>query len=89
MTRKVSGGRISGDEGKGKISCPNHHDSTNIFQALERLNAVVKEEALLPAETILFVNIIQDSQGQRLKLGVYPPAAFSAGSFHIIKKKGE
>lgn len=41
-TRKVSGGRISGGEGEDKITCPNHHDSTNIFQALERLNAAVR-----------------------------------------------
>lgn len=92
MTKKVSGGRGPGGEGEGTRSCPIHHHSPNIFQALERLNAVVNEAALLSvvaSETILSVNIIQDSHRPGLKLGVYSPAAFPAGSFHIIKKKCE
>lgn len=53
MTRKVNEGEVSGGEGEGTIGCPVHHHSTNIFQALERLNAAVTEVALLSAASWL------------------------------------
>lgn len=34
-----------GGESEDKISCPNHHDSANIFQALERRNAAVRRQS--------------------------------------------
>lgn len=44
---------------------------------------------LVTAETMLFVNTLQDSQKQLLQFGVHPPAPFPTRSSHVIKKKCE
>lgn len=44
---------------------------------------------LVAAETMLFVNTLQDSQRLLLQCGVHLPAPFPTGSSHIVKKKCE
>lgn len=75
------------------ILCPVHHCSVDRFSGFGKSKGSSKWSGslicccLVAAETILFVNTIQDSRQLGLKLDVYPPAAFPTGSFHIIKKK--
>lgn len=96
MTWKVSGRRDSGDEGEGGrdklFYSPWFNNCASGFGKMNRgskCGGSFIYGQLDAAETILFVNITQDSHQVRLKLGVDPPADFPAGSSDIIKEKRE